>query len=97
MNGGTTFHFVTEGIHVALQRATEAASGKDVRVGGGAATIRQYLSARLIDEMHIAVSPALLGAGESLFANIDLPALGYQCTEHVPTPNATHYVLTKAP
>jgi dihydrofolate reductase len=96
MDGGTTFHFVTEGIDAALHRATEATGGKDIRVGGGASTIRQYLEARLIDEMHIAISPVLLGSGESLFANIDLPALGYQCTENVATPYATHIVLAKS-
>lgn len=95
MDGGTTFHFVTDGIEAALQRATEAADGKDVRVGGGAATIRQYLSAGLIDEMHLAISPMLLGSGEHLFAGIDAPKLGYACTGHTPTTAATHIVLTK--
>ncbi len=95
MNGGTTFHFVTEGIHAALQRAVDAAQGQDVRVGGGVATIQQYLRAGLIDEMHLAISPVLLGSGEHLLASIDLLKLGYQCTEHVPTPKATHVVLTK--
>jgi dihydrofolate reductase len=95
MKGGTTFHFVTDGIEAALQRAREAAAGRDVRVGGGAATIRQYLSARLIDEMHIAIARMLLGSGESLFAGIDLPALGYRVSEHVTTPNATHVVFTR--
>ena len=95
MEGGTVFHFVADGIHAALARATEAAKGKDVQVAGGAETIRQYLRAGLIDEMHLAISPVLLGAGEHLFAGIDTPKLGYQCTEHVATPNATHVVLTK--
>ena len=95
MRGGTVFHFVTDGIEAALLRASEAASGKDIRLGGGVATIRQYLFAGLIDEMHFAVSPVLLGAGESLFAGIDLLKLGYACTQHAPTENATHYVLTK--
>jgi dihydrofolate reductase len=95
MDGGTTFHFVNDGIEAVLRRAVAAANGKDVRLGGGVATIRQYLRAGLIDEMHIAVAPVLLGAGESLFAGIDVPALGYQRTEHVPTPNATHIVLVK--
>ncbi len=95
MNGGTTFHFVTEGIRDALKRATEAAAGLDIRLGGGVATIREYLSAGLVDEMHLAVSPVLLGAGEHLFTGLDLPKLGYQRTEHVSTPNATHVVLTK--
>ena len=95
MNGGTTFHFVTDGIDAALERAKEAAKERDVRLGGGVATIRQYLSARLIDEMHLAVSPALLGTGENLFAGIDLVKLGYRCTERVSTLSALHVVLTK--
>lgn len=96
MKGGTTFHFVTDGIHAALQRAREAAGGLDVRVGGGPATIRQYLQAGLIDQLHIAVSPAILGNGESLFAGIDLLKLGYQRAEHVTSPAALHVVLTKS-
>jgi dihydrofolate reductase len=96
MEGGTTFYFVTDGIESALAQAREAAKGKDVRVGGGAATIRQYLKQRLIDELHIAIAPMLLGAGEPLFANIDLPSLGYRCTQHVGTPRATHIVLTRS-
>lgn len=95
MKGGTTFHFVTDGIHAALQRAREAAGGRDVRVGGGAATIRQYLQAGLIDELHVAMAPVILGSGESLFAGIDLLKLGYKCTERVTTPAALHVVLTK--
>jgi dihydrofolate reductase len=95
MKGGTTFHFVTDGIHSALSRAREAASGKDVRMGGGAATIQQYLRESLIDEMHFAISPILLGSGESLFGGIDALKLGYQCVEHVTTPGATHVVLRK--
>lgn len=95
MSGGTTFHFVTDGIHDALQRAADAAGGKDVRLGGGVATIRQYLRVGLVDELHLAISPVLLGSGEHLLAGLDLPKLGYQCTEHVPTKNATHVVLTK--
>jgi dihydrofolate reductase len=95
MKGGTTFHFVTEGIHVALERANEAAKGKDVRLGGGVATIRQYLVAGLVDELHLAVGHALLGKGENLFAGIDLPSLGYTCTEHASSERATHVVLTK--
>ncbi len=95
MEGGTVFHFVTDGIEAALARAAEAAGSRDVRLGGGAATIRQYLNARLIDEMHVAVAPILLGGGEPLFAGIDLPALGYEVTEHVPTHDATHVVLSK--
>jgi dihydrofolate reductase len=95
MDGGTTFHFVTDGIHAALKHAVEAAGDRDIRLGGGVATIQQYLRAGLIDEMHLAISPILLGSGEHLLAGIDAPKLGYQCTEHVPTANATHIVLTK--
>jgi dihydrofolate reductase len=95
MEGGTTFHFVTDGIQAALERAKEAAQGKDVRLGGGAATIRQYLAAGLVDELHLAISPVLLGRGEPLLAGIDLVRLGYRCTEHVATSHATHVVLTK--
>ena len=95
MAGGTTYHFVTDGIEAALQRAVQAADGKDVLIGGGVATIRQYLRARLIDEMHVAISPLLLGSGEHLFADIDAASLGYRCTEHAPTQNATHVVLTR--
>ena len=96
MAGNTEFHFVTGGIHDALKRAVAAAGEKDVRLGGGVSTIRQYLRAGLIDEMHLVLSPVLLGTGEHLLAGIDLPALGYQCTEHVPTAKATHVVLTKS-
>lgn len=96
MEGGTTFHFVTEGIHAALARAKEAAGGMDVRLGGGASTIRQYLQARLVDELHIAISPILLGSGESLFTGLNLLSLGYQCVAHVATENATHVVLSRA-
>jgi dihydrofolate reductase len=95
MNGGTTFHFVTGGIREALDRAREAAGDRDVRLGGGVATIRQYLEAGLVDEMHLAISPAVLGTGESLLGGIDLPKLGYRCTEHVATPAAMHVVLTR--
>jgi len=95
MAGGTTFHFVTGGIHAALEQATKAANGKDVRVGGGVATIRQYLREGLVDEIHLAVAPVVLGSGESVFAGLDLASLGYQCTEHVPTAHATHVVLTR--
>jgi dihydrofolate reductase len=96
MEGGTTFHFVTEGIHRALELAKAAAKGQDVRLGGGAASIRQYLQAKLVDEIHFAVSPVLLGSGESLFAGLDLPKLGYRVAEHVVTPAATHVVLRQA-
>jgi dihydrofolate reductase len=93
MAGATTFHFVTEGIHAALDRARASAKGRDVRLGGGAATIRQYSSAGLIDELHVAISPVLLGSGEPLFSGIDLLKLGYRCVEHVQSPEATHVVL----
>jgi dihydrofolate reductase len=96
MKGGTTFHFVTDGIDAALERARDAATGKDVRVGGGVATIRQYLRAGLIGEMHLAVSPKPLGSGEALFAGIDLVALGYETTERVATEAATHVVLKRS-
>jgi len=95
MKGGTTFHFVTGGIHEALARAREAAAGRDVRVGGGVQTVREYLHADLIDEMHLAISPLLLGRGENLLAGIDLTALGFRCSEHVASANATHVVLTR--
>ncbi len=95
MKGGTTFYFVTDGIESAYTQARRAANGKDVRLGGGVATIREYLRAGLIDEMHLAISPVLLGSGESLFAGLDLPSLGFRCTEHVPTESATHIVLRK--
>ena len=95
MQGDTTFHFVTDGIESALRQAREAAAGQDVRLGGGASTIRQYLQARLIDELHVAISPVILGSGEALFSGIDLLKLGYRRTEHVPTARATHVVLTR--
>jgi dihydrofolate reductase len=95
MKGGTTFYFATEGIHAALERATSAARGKDVRLGGGVGTIRQYLQARLIEELHVAIAPVILGQGEHLLSGIDAPALGYACTEHVATAYATHFVLRK--
>jgi len=95
MNGGTSFHFVTDGIHAALKRAAEAANDQDIWLGGGVATIRQYLRAGLVDEMHLAISPVLLGSGEHLLVDIDTLKLGYQCTEYTPTKNATHVVLTK--
>src|SRR5213592_4533135 len=95
MKGGTVYHFVTGGIEEALRRAREAAGELDIQVGGGASTVRQYLQARLIDEMHVAIAPILLGSGEALFAGMDLPALGYACTEHVATPAATHVVLAR--
>jgi dihydrofolate reductase len=96
MEGGTTFHFLTNGIHSALERAKEASEGLDIRVLGGVGVIRQYLQARLIDEAHLAIAPRLLGRGEHLLRGIDLPALGYGVTERVATPNALHVILTKA-
>ena len=95
MAGGTIFHFVADGIHVALRRATEAAQGQDVQLGGGVATIRQFLSLGLIDEMHLAISPIVLGRGEPLLAGLDLPKLGYRCVEHVPTARTTHVILAR--
>ena len=95
MEGGTVFHFVTDGIETALARAKQAAGGRDVRLGGGVATVRQFLAARLLDEMHVVVTPVLLGGGEALLAGIDLPALGYEVTAHVPSEKATHMVLSK--
>jgi dihydrofolate reductase len=95
MKGQTMFHFVTEGIHAALQRASAAAGGKDIRVGGGVATIQQFLRAGLIDELHLAISPVLLGTGEHLFSNINMRDLGYRCTERASTEKATHVVLSK--
>ncbi|MGN5354073.1 dihydrofolate reductase family protein [Ralstonia sp. L16] len=96
MEGGTTFHFVTGGFREALDRAREAAGGKDVRIGGGASTIRQYLREGLIDELHIAISPILLGRGEPLFEGIDLRALDYTCVESVASEKATHVVLQRS-
>jgi dihydrofolate reductase len=95
MEGGTTFHFVTGGIEAALAQAKAAAGGRDVKIGGGVSTVRQYLSAGLIDEVHFAISPVVLGKGEAMFEGIDLPALGFRVSEHVATAHATHVVLTK--
>lgn len=95
MEGGTTFHFVTDGIESALRQAGSAASGRDIRLGGGARTIRQYLTAGLVDDLHLVISPVLLGCGEPLLAGIDLPRLGYRCVHHVPGARATHVVLTR--
>lgn len=94
MEGGTTFHFVTDGIHAAMERAKASAREKDVRIGGGADTIRQYLNAGLIDTMHLAVSPVVLGSGENLLAGLDLRTLGFKLVEYVGTPMAAHYVLS---
>jgi dihydrofolate reductase len=95
MNGGTTFYFVTDGVESALKQAKEAANSKDVRIGGGVATIRQYLVAGAIDEMHLAVSPVLLGEGENLFADINLHEMGFKVERTVAGENATHVVLNK--
>jgi len=95
MKGGTVFHFVTDGIEAALRRATEAANGRDVRVGGGVATIREYLKASLIDELNLVIAPVLLGAGESLFRDLDLRALGYECVEHVGGRRAAAHVTLR--
>lgn len=96
MEGGTVFHFVTEGIEAALERAREAAGTRDIRLGGGASTVRQYLQAKLVDEMHLAVSPVLLGAGEPLLAGLDLPKLGYRCEKSVTGERAVHYTIVRA-
>lgn len=90
MEGGTTFHFVTDGIEAALERAFDAANGADVRVGGGASAIQQYLRAGLIDEMHIAIVPILIGAGERLFDNLDGGIAGYECVELVNSIGVAH-------
>ncbi len=95
MEGGTSFHFITGGIEQALERAKEAAGARDVRLGGGVETIRQYLRARLIDELHLALSPVLLGSGEHLLQNLDLRALGYRVARHVASENATHVSLER--
>jgi dihydrofolate reductase len=95
MKGGTVFHFVTDGIRAALQQAVAAAGGQDVRLGGGVSTVRQYLQAGLVDEMHLAISPVLLGSGEHLMAGLDLRALGYACNQHVASGKATHVMVTK--
>ena len=95
MAGGTTFHFVTDGIHAALQQAKAAAGGRDVRLGGGVATIRQYLSAGLIDELHLVIRPVLLGSGENLLHDLDMRALGYECWKYVAGERALHVFLRK--
>jgi dihydrofolate reductase len=97
MEGGTVFHFVTGGIQEAFDQATAAAVGRDIQIGGGVSTIRQYLEACLIDELHIAIAPTLLGSGEHLLYGIDLPELGYECSKYVPTAAAAHVVLTRRP
>jgi dihydrofolate reductase len=95
MEGGTTFIFVTDGIEAALEQAKSSARGRDVKIGGGVETVRQYLRAGLIDEMHFALSPVVLGQGEAIFAGIDLPALGYRVTERQASDLATHFVLSR--
>jgi dihydrofolate reductase len=95
MDGGTTFHFVTEGIHAALSRAKEAANGMDIRLCGGVSTIRQYLKEALVDELRIAIAPIILGTGEHLFDGIDLVKLGYKCVQAAPSSRATHIVIAK--
>ena len=95
MKGGTVFHFVTSGIHAALEQAATAASQQDIRLGGGVSTIRQYLQAGLVDEMHLAIAPVLLGSGEHLMTGLELPALGYTCSQHVAIEKAAHVVVIK--
>lgn len=95
MAGGTTFHFVTDGIAAALGRAKAVAGGRNVKIAGGVSTVRQYLQADLIDEMHLAIAPVVLGRGEALFAGIDLPSLGFRVVERAATEHAMHVVLTK--
>jgi dihydrofolate reductase len=95
MQGGTTFHFVTEGIEAALKYATEAAGGKDIRLGGGASTVQQYLRAGLVDHVHVAITPILLGAGARLFENLDDAPKMYACTQFVGSEGVTHAVLTR--
>jgi dihydrofolate reductase len=95
MAGDTVFHFVNGGIHEALERAREAAGGRDVRIGGGPNVIQQYLRAGLIDEMHVAIAPVLLGSGERLFEGVDMRGLGYSCVQHVASEKATHVVFSR--
>ena len=95
MEGGTTFHFVSGGIEEALMQAKAAAGGRDIKIGGGVSTVRQYLQAGLVDEIHFAISPVVLGRGEAMFAGIDLPSLGFRVAAHEATEKATHIVLRK--
>jgi dihydrofolate reductase len=95
MTGGTTFHFVTEGIHAAVEHAREAAGELDIRIGGGVKTVRQYIHAGLVDEIHLTISPVALGSGENLLAGIDLVALGFEVVEHRSTPDALHVVMQR--
>ena len=95
MKGGTVFHFVTSGIHAALEQASDAAGGRDVRLGGGVSTVREYLRAGLIDELQLTISPVLLGSGEHLLGGLDLPALGYECVSHAPSVRAAAHVVLR--
>lgn len=95
MEGGTTFYFVTDGIHAALERARDAAGPRDIKIGGGVSTVRQYLQAGLIDELHFAVSPVLLGQGEAMFEGLDLPTLGYRVERSTASDLATHVALRR--
>jgi dihydrofolate reductase len=95
MEGGTVFHFVTDGIEAALRQARSAAGDRNVKIGGGVSTVRQYLQAGLVDEVHFAISPVVFGQGEAMFAGLDLPALGFRVIEHAATEAATHIVLAK--
>ncbi len=96
MEGGTTFHFITDGIYAALEKAFDSANGKDVRLGGGVDTIRQYLKAQLVDELHLVISPVILGSGENLYLNLDLTSLGYKCIKHIPSEKAMHLIIVKS-
>ena len=95
MDGGTTFHFVTDGAEAALKRAHAAAGGRDIRIGGGASTLRQYLAMRAVDEMHLAQSPVIMGSGESVIEGLDLASLGYEVSDRVCGERAVHYTVTK--
>jgi dihydrofolate reductase len=95
MEGGTTFHFVSDGIEAALMQAKAVAGGRDIKIGGGVSTVRQYLQAGLVDELHFAISPVVLGRGEAMFAGIDLPSLGFRIAAQEATEKATHIVLKK--
>ena len=95
MEGGTTFHFVNEGVEATLERARAVAQGKDIRIGGGVSVVRQFLQARLLDELNLVLAPVVLGQGESLFSGLDLPKLGYVVESHVASPNATHVTFVR--
>ncbi|MGA7836838.1 MAG: dihydrofolate reductase family protein, partial [Ignavibacteriaceae bacterium] len=96
MEGGTIFHFITDGINAALEKAFDSANGKDVRLGGGVNTIRQYLKAQLLDELHLVVSPIILGSGENLYLNLDITSLGYKCIKYISSDKAMHLVIKKS-